>query len=246
MTLAEFLTALAEAGLGTLPGTAAEVLDDEVRAVICPDKIVTAQWLEVMEAAHAAGLRSTATIMFGHVDEPQHWARHLLRVRALQARTGGFTEFVPLPFVAQQAPLYIKGAARRGPTLREAVLMHAVARLALHPYLTNIQTSWVKMGPDGAALSLQAGANDLGGTLMNESITRAAGASFGQEFPPQQMETLIRSVERRPRQRSTLYGDVPQERRRRSFEAGPLAAPAYPYACRRGGAAVSVPPLRFG
>ncbi len=246
MTLAEFLTALAEAGLGTLPGTAAEVLDDEVRAVICPDKINTAQWLEVMEAAHAAGLRSTATIMFGHVDEPQHWARHLLRVRALQARTGGFTEFVPLPFVAQQAPLYIKGAARRGPTLREAVLMHAVARLALHPYLTNIQTSWVKMGPDGAALSLQAGANDLGGTLMNESITRAAGASFGQEFPPQQMETLIRSVERRPRQRSTLYGDVPQERRRRSFEAGPLAAPAYPYACRRGGAAVSVPPLRFG
>ena len=179
-----FLAALQEAGLGSLPGTAAEILDDEVRAVICPDKIATEQWLSVMAAAHGLGLRSTATIMFGHVDAPRHWARHLLRVRALQERTGGFTEFVPLPFVAMEAPLYLKGRARRGPTWREAVLMHAVARLALHPVIANIQTSWVKMGPEGAAACLRAGANDIGGTLMNESITRAAGASHGQEFPP--------------------------------------------------------------
>ena len=148
-TVPDFLKELQEAGLGSLPGTAAEILDDEVRAVICPDKIVTDQWLSVMEAAHGLGLRSTATIMFGHVDSPRHWARHLLRVRALQERTGGFTEFVPLPFVAMEAPLYLKGRARRGPTWREAVLMHAVARLALNPVIANIQTSWVKMGPEG-------------------------------------------------------------------------------------------------
>ena len=186
-----FLASLQEAGLGSLPGTAAEILDDEVRAVICPDKIATEQWLSVMEAAHGLGLRSTATIMFGHVDAPRHWARHLLRVRALQERTGGFTEFVPLPFVAMEAPLYLKGRARRGPTWREAVLMHAVARLALHPVIANIQTSWVKMGREGAAACLGAGANDIGGTLMNESITRAAGASHGQEFPPQDIEALV-------------------------------------------------------
>jgi FO synthase len=224
-TLADFLRDLKAAGLSSLPGTAAEILDDEVRAVICPDKIKTGQWLEVMEAAHAAGLRSTVTIMYGHVDRYEHWARHLLRIRALQARTGGFTEFVPLPFVPMETPIYLKGRARRGPTYREAVLMHAVARLALHPVITNIQTSWVKMGAGGADACLKAGANDLGGTLMNESITRAAGAVYGQEMPPESMEALIRSLGREPRQRTTLYANAPAERKTASFGAAPLTEP---------------------
>jgi FO synthase len=224
-TVPEFLRELKAAGLSSLPGTAAEILDDEVRAVICPDKIKTGQWLEVMEAAHAVGLPSTVTIMYGHVDRYEHWARHLLRIRALQARTGGFTEFVPLPFVPMETPIYLKGRARRGPTYREAVLMHAVARLVLHPVITNIQTSWVKMGTGGAAACLEAGANDLGGTLMNESITRAAGAVHGQEMPPESMEALIRSLGRVPRLRTTLYADAPAARRAASFGAVPLTAP---------------------
>jgi len=224
-TVPDFLRELKAAGLSSLPGTAAEVLDDEVRAVICPDKIKTGQWLEVMEAAHAVGLRSTVTIMYGHVDRYEHWARHLLRIRALQAKTGGFTEFVPLPFVPMETPIYLKGRARRGPTYREAVLMHAVARLALHPVITNIQTSWVKMGSGGAAACLAAGANDMGGTLMNESITRAAGAVHGQEMPPESMEALIRSLGRTPRQRTTLYGDASSERKAASFGAAPLIEP---------------------
>ena len=222
LDLDTYLGRLAAAGLGSLPGTAAEVLDDEVRRVLCPDKIRTGQWLEVMEAAHRAGLRSTATIMFGHVDDTRSWARHLLRVRALQAHTGGFTEFVPLAFVHMEAPIYLKGRARRGPTYREAVLMHAVARLVLDPHITNIQTSWVKMGPDGARACLDAGANDLGGTLMNESITRAAGASHGEEMAPERMEALIASIGRRPRQRTTLYASAPAERYRSAFAAPAL------------------------
>jgi FO synthase len=224
-TVGDFLRELKAAGLSSLPGTAAEILDDEVRAVICPDKIKTAQWLEVMEAAHAVGLRTTVTIMYGHVDRYEHWARHLLRIRALQARTGGFTEFVPLPFVPMETPIYLKGRARRGPTYREAVLMHAVARLVLHPVITNIQTSWVKMGTGGAAVCLKAGANDLGGTLMNESITRAAGAVHGQEMPPESIEALIRSLGREPRQRTTLYADAPAARKAASFGAAPLMDP---------------------
>jgi FO synthase len=228
MALGDFLAELQRAGLGSLPGTAAEILDDEVRRVICPDKIDTAQWLEVMACAHALGLRSTATIMFGHVDRPRHWARHLLRIRALQMRTGGFTELVPLPFVHMEAPIYLKGGARRGPTWREALLMHAVARLVLHPHITNIQTSWVKMGPDGAKACLAAGANDMGGTLMNESITRAAGAAFGQELPPEAMDALIEDAGRTPYQRTTLYGQAPAERIAASFEAAPLEATVNP------------------
>jgi FO synthase len=224
-TVLDFLRELKAAGLSSLPGTAAEILDDEVRAVICPDKIKTAEWIEVMEAAHAVGLRSTVTIMYGHVDRYEHWARHLLRIRALQARTGGFTEFVPLPFVPMETPIYLKGRARRGPTYREAVLMHAVARLVLHPVITNIQTSWVKMGSEGAAVCLQSGANDLGGTLMNESITRAAGAVHGQEMPPESMEALIRSLGRVPRQRTTLYADATAARKAASFGAAPLIEP---------------------
>jgi FO synthase len=222
LPLVEFLRRLKEEGLGTLPGTAAEILDDEVRAILCPDKIDTAQWLEVMEAAHSVGFRTTSTIMYGHVERPEHWARHLLRLRGLQARTGGFTEFVPLPFVGMEAPIYLKGRARRGPTFREAVLMHAVARLALHPHFRNIQTSWVKMGRAGVVACLNAGVNDLGGTLMNESITRAAGASHGQELPPEEMEELIRSAGRVPLQRSTPYGEPPAAQVASSFGAPPL------------------------
>ncbi len=212
VSLETFLTRLKAAGLGTLPGTAAEILDDEVRAIICPDKINTAQWFEVMDTAHRVGFKTTATIMYGHVDSPVHWARHLLRIRAQQKKTGGFTEFVPLPFVHMEAPMYLKGRARRGPTFREAVLMHAVARLALHPLIPNIQASWVKMGHDGVIACLNAGCNDLGGTLMNESITRAAGAAHGQETSPEEMHTMIKAAQRRPHQRTTLYADASQER----------------------------------
>ena len=211
VSLPEFLSELKRAGLGTLPGTAAEILDDEVRATLCPDKVKTGEWLEVMRSAHRAGFRSTATIMFGHMEQPMHWARHLLRLRALQAETGGFTEFVPLPFVHMEAPIYIKGKARRGPTFREAVLMHAVSRLVLHPLITNIQASWVKMGPQGVKACLNAGVNDLGGTLMNESISRAAGAAHGQEMTPAAMHALIREAGRTPRQRTTLYQPVARQ-----------------------------------
>ena len=240
-----FLGRLREAGLGSLPGTAAEILDDEVRRELCPDKIATAEWLEVMETAHRAGLGSTATIMFGHVDGYRSWARHLLRVRALAERTGGFTEFVPLPFVHMESPMYLRGRARRGPTLREAVLMHAVARLALDPWIVNIQVSWVKMGPDGMRMSLAAGANDVGGTLMNESITRAAGAGFGQEMPPERLESVIREAGRSPRQRTTRYSDAPAERRSVSFGAPALAEPMHRRA-RRFERDSSVPLVRSG
>jgi len=213
LTPLEFLTRLKDAGLGSLPGTAAEVLDDEVRAVLCPDKINARQWFEVMEAAHGLGIRSTATIMFGHVDGPVNWARHLLRLLDLQKRTGGFTEFVPLPFVHMEAPIYLKGLARLGPTFREAVLMHAVSRLVFHAPIPNIQASWVKLGPVGLQHCLRAGVNDVGGTLMDETITRSAGAIHGQEMPPETLESLIRDAGRVPRQRTTLYDTPPQERR---------------------------------
>lgn len=211
LPLRAFLQELKAAGLATLPGTAAEILDDEVRAVICADKITTGEWLEVIGTAHDVGLRTTATIMFGHVEQPVHWARHLLAVRDLQARTGGFTEFVPLPFVHMEAPMYRKGLARKGPTFREALLMHAVARLALHPHITNIQASWVKMGSAGVLACLKAGANDLGGTLMNEYISRSAGAAHGQEMLPADLQRMIGSIGRSARQRTTLYGAIPAE-----------------------------------
>jgi len=222
LELEPYLARLKDAGLGTLPGTAAEVLDDEVRAILCPDKLKTDEWLRVVEAAHRVGLKTTSTIMYGHVERPVHWARHLLRLRDLQARTGGITEFVPLPFVAAEAPMYLRGMARSGPTWREAVLMHAVARLALHPLITNIQTSWVKMGEPGVAACLNAGANDLGGTLMNESITRAAGAQHGQEWPPARMDAVIRKLGREPYQRSTAYGKADAAQSAASYRAAPL------------------------
>ncbi len=234
LPLDEYLTRLRDCGLGSLPGTAAEILDDEVRRVICPDKVTTAQWLDVHAAAHRLGLRSNATIMFGHVDGPRSWARHLVEVREQQRRTGGFTEFVPLPFVHMEAPMYLKGRARRGPTFGEALLVHAVGRLALHPGITNVQASWVKLGPEGVKAALRAGVNDLGGTLMNESISRAAGSEHGQEMPPERMEALIRSAGRVPRQRTTLYTEVPEERRLASFGAAPLEAPRNPRASEAG------------
>jgi FO synthase len=208
LRLEDYLARLARAGLSTLPGTAAEILDDGIRALICPDKIDTTGWLEVMRTAHRIGLRSTATIMFGHVEQYEHWARHLLRIRDLQEETGGFTEFVPLPFVHMEAPIWRKGQARSGPSFREVLLMHAVARLVLHPSIPNIQASWAKLGSDGVVAALRAGANDLGGTLMDESITRAAGGRNGQLCDPRRMVELAALAGRTARQRTTVYGPV--------------------------------------
>jgi FO synthase len=204
-TVAEQLRLLKEAGLGTLPGTAAEVLDDRIRRHLCPDKIDTAQWSEVIKEAHRQGLRTTSTIMFGSIEGPEHWARHLMVLRDIQDETGGFTEFVPLPFVHMEAPIYRKGRARRGPTWDEVVKMHAVSRLALRGAIDNIQVSWVKCGLDGCRIVLNSGANDMGGTLMNESISRAAGAAHGQEVTPEEMRATIRSIGRVPARRSTTY-----------------------------------------
>ena len=209
VSIGEFLVELKKVGLKTLPGTAAEILSDDIRAIICPDKLNTQQWLDVIGTAHELGLATTSTIMFGHVDQYHHWAIHLLRILEQQRRSGGITEFVPLPFVADEAPMYRRGQSRRGPTLREAVLMHAVSRLVLSTHIGNIQTSWVKMGLKGASLCLQAGANDIGGTLMNESITRAAGAKHGQEMKPEVLESTILACQRQPFQRNTLYQRAP-------------------------------------
>jgi FO synthase len=203
--LVTYLTRLKVAGLKTLPGTAAEILDDEVRAVLCPDKINSDQWLEVHRAAHSVGLRSNITIMFGAVEGVDSWATHLLRTRELQRETGGFTEFVPLPFVHMATPIFLQGRARRGPTFREAVLMHSVARLHYATLIDNIQVSWVKMGVDGSRRILDAGANDVGGTLMDENISRAAGASHGQEMDVDTLRALVEPLGRPLVQRSTLY-----------------------------------------
>ncbi len=205
MDLESYLTCLRDAGLKTLPGTAAEILDDPVRAILCPDKISTDQWLAVHRAAHQVGLRSNITIMFGAIETPDSWARHLLVTRALQEETGGFTEFVPLPFVHMATPLFLRGRARRGPTYRETVLMHAVARLHYATLIDNIQVSWVKMGVEGARDILRAGANDVGGTLMDENISRAAGAAHGQEMDVATLEALVEPLGRPLRQRGTLY-----------------------------------------
>jgi FO synthase len=203
--LDEYLTRLREAGLKTLPGTAAEILDDEVRRVLCPDKVSTEEWLEAHRTAHAVGLRSNITIMFGSVEQPRSWARHIVATRALQRETGGFTEFVPLPFVHMAAPIYLQHRARRGPTFREALLMHAVARIAYADTIDNIQVSWVKMGAAGARQTLRAGANDLGGTLMDENISRAAGARHGQRMGVEDLEAIVAPLGRPLVQRSTLY-----------------------------------------
>lgn len=205
VTVRDFLWELKDAGLSTLPGTAAEILDDRVRAVICPDKLNTEQWSEVAMTAHELGLKMTTTIMFGHADTYRSWARHLGVLRDIQKRTGGFTEFVPLPFVHMAAPIYLKGKARRGPTYEESLRMHAVARLALYPWINNIQVSWVKMGPKGSQAALNAGCNDLGGTLTNEIISRSAGASHGQELGAADMQRLAGEIGRPWARRNTVY-----------------------------------------
>ncbi len=206
--LSRYLTRLQDAGLKTLPGTAAEILDDEVRAVLCPDKIGADEWLEVHRTAHSVGLRSNITIMFGSVEQPVHWARHLVRTRQLQSETGGFTEFVPLPFVHMASPIYLQRRSRRGPTFRETLLMHAVGRIAYGGLLDNIQISWVKVGSAGARQILQAGANDLGGTLIDENISRAAGAAHGQLMGVDGFRAIVEPLGRPLEQRSTLYDRV--------------------------------------
>ena len=201
----ELLMRLQDAGLGSLPGTAAEILDDRVRSHLCPDKIRTSQWAEVMITAHELGLRATATIMFGHIDDARSWANHLEVIRAIQERTGGFTEFVPLPFVHMGAPIFLRGQSRPGPTWDEAVLIHSVARLAFDGLIPNIQASWVKLGLDGGRRLLAAGCNDLGGTLMGEIITRSAGAEHGQEVTPEEFRAVILAAGRLPARRNTTY-----------------------------------------
>ena len=205
ITVKRFLTELRDAGLGTLPGTAAEILDDEIRVHLCPDKIRTSQWAEVMITAHELGLRATSTIMFGHIDHPRAWANHLEVIRQIQRRTGGFTEMVPLPFVHMGSPIFLRGRSRPGPTWDEAVLIHSVSRIAFDGLIPNIQASWVKLGLDGGARLLGAGCNDLGGTLMGEIITRSAGAEHGQEVTPAQFIEVIESVGRAPALRNTTY-----------------------------------------
>jgi FO synthase len=206
--LAAYLRRLMDAGLRTLPGTAAEVLDDEVRAVLCPDKVDTQEWLDAHRTAHGVGLRSNVTLMFGSVEHPVSWARHLVRTRDLQKETGGFTEFVPLPYVHMAAPLHLEGRSRPGPTFREALLVHAVGRIAYHPVIPNIQVSWVKMGVEGSRQALRAGVNDLGGTLMDENISRAAGASHGQAMDEAGFRAIVEPLGRPLEQRTTLYGRV--------------------------------------
>jgi FO synthase len=206
--LRDYLAEMKNAGLASLPGTAAEILDDEVRAIICPDKVNTEEWLEAHRTAHAVGLRSNVTIMFGHVERPEHVARHFVRCRDLQKETGGFTEVVPLPFVHMASPIFLQKRSRPGPTFREVLLLHAVARIAFRGWIDNIQTSWVKLGLDGARQALQAGVNDLGGTLMNESISRAAGASHGQGVEIDDFLAITEPLGRRLEQRTTLYGRI--------------------------------------
>jgi 7,8-didemethyl-8-hydroxy-5-deazariboflavin synthase CofH subunit len=209
MPLADYLATLKAEGLGSMPGTAAEILDTEIRLQLTRNKLSADEWEKIIRAAHAAGIRSTSTIMYGHIDGPRHWAAHIDRIRSIQKDTGGFTEFVPLGFVHEQTRLYRDHAeARPGPTAVENVRMHAVARLMLAGLIDNIQVSWVKLGPETARAMLDCGVNDLGGTLMNESISRAAGARHGQEITPAEMVRIIRSAGRIPVQRNTLYGVV--------------------------------------
>lgn len=206
--LESYLGRIKEAGLASLPGTAAEILHDDIRAILCPDKVTTDEWLMVHETAHQLGLRSNVTIMFGSVENPQHWIAHILATRALQDRTGGFTEFIPLPFVHMASPVYLKRRARRGPTWREVVLMHAIGRIAYRGSIDNVQASWVKLGIPGVVQLLQGGVNDVGGTLMDENISRAAGAAHGQGMNPVDLKRHLAFIGRTLNQRSTLYQPV--------------------------------------
>jgi FO synthase len=214
MSIREWLTAAKEAGLDTIPGTAAEILDDEVRWVLTKGKLPTATWIEVITTAHELGIRSSSTMMYGHVDQPRHWLEHFRTLSRIQQRTGGFTEFVTLPFIHTNAPVYLAGIARPGPTMRDNRAVTAMARLLLHPHIPNIQTSWVKLGTEGAAEMLRSGANDLGGTLMEETISRMAGSSYGSYKSIRELVAVAEAAGRPARPRTTLYGEVPEERRR--------------------------------
>jgi FO synthase len=212
MSIREWLTAAKEAGLGSIPGTAAEILDDEVRWILTKGKLPTATWIEVVKTAHELGIRSSSTMMYGHVDQPRHWLGHLRTLAGIQQETGGFTEFVTLPFIHTNAPVYLAGIARPGPTDRDNRAVTAMARLLLHPHIPNIQTSWVKLGTEGAAEMLRSGANDLGGTLMEETISRMAGSSYGSYRSVKDLQAIAEAAGRPSRPRTTLYGEVPQER----------------------------------
>ena len=205
MSIREWLIALREAGLGTIPGTAAEILDDEVRWVLTKGKLPTSLWIEVVSTAHEVGLRSSSTMMYGHIDQPRHWVGHLRVIGEIQDRTGGFTEFVPLPFVHQSSPLYLAGGARPGPTHRDNRAVHALARIMLHGKISNIQTSWVKLGTERTQVLLNGGANDLGGTLMEETISRMAGSEFGSNKSVQDLVEIAAGIGRPARQRTTTY-----------------------------------------
>jgi FO synthase len=214
LSIREWLSAAKEAGLGSIPGTAAEILDDEVRWILTKGKLPTATWIEVITTAHELGLRSSSTMMYGHVDQPRHWLGHLRTLAGIQQRTGGFTEFVTLPFIHTNAPVYLAGIARPGPTMRDNRAVTAMARLLLHPHIPNIQTSWVKLGTEGAAEMLRSGANDLGGTLMEETISRMAGSSYGSYKSVKDLIAVAESAGRPAKPRTTLYGEVPEERQR--------------------------------
>jgi len=225
VSIAEFLTAARDAGVDSLPGTAAEILDDDVRWVLTKGKLPTSQWLEVVTTAHRLGIPTTSTMMYGHVDQPHHWVAHLRLLREVQGETGGFTEFVPLPFIHTSAPIYLAGVARPGPTRRDNRAVHAVARLLLHGRIDHIQCSWVKLGPDQCGAVLAGGVDDLGGTLMEETISRMAGSAHGSRKSVAELEAMVRAAGRNPRQRSTTYGDVPDERRAAARREHPARVP---------------------
>jgi FO synthase len=214
MSIREWLTAAKEAGLDSIPGTAAEILDDEVRWILTKGKLPTADWIEVVRTAHELGIRSSSTMMYGHVDQPRHWLGHFRTLARIQQETGGFTEFVTLPFIHTNAPVYLAGIARPGPTVRDNRAVTAMARLLLHPHITNIQTSWVKLGAEGAAEMLRSGANDLGGTLMEETISRMAGSGYGSYRSVRDLTAIAEAAGRPAKPRTTLYGEVPAERQR--------------------------------
>jgi len=227
MNLRDYLTMLRDNGLGTLPGTAAEILDDEVRHVLSRNKLSTAQWKEVITTAHSCGIRTTSTLMYGHVETPEHWVNQLLLLRGIQAQTGGFTEFVPLGFIHNNTLLFHQELSRPGPTLAEHLKIHALARFMLAGSINNVQVSWVKLNSKLSQLCLQAGANDYGGTLMEENISREAGATAGQYTSPEEFQSLIRQIGRIPAERNTIYSRIQIKEIFESFPAEPLLEPEF-------------------
>src|SRR5580658_6585995 len=232
LPLREYLLMLKESGLGSIPGTAAEILDDDVRRSLSPNKLKVRQWIEVIRTAHSLGIPSTSTMMYGHTELPEHWVRHLLLLRDIQKETRGFTEFVPLGFIHSKTKLFQSGAARAGRSDHEDLIVHALARVLLHGYIRNIQVSWVKLGFEQSLTCMQAGANDFGGTLMEESISKMAGANFGEYVSPGEFRAMIRTIGRVPAERSTTYGirkvfENPDAEERLPFEPMPvLTSPA--------------------